>query len=227
MTYQNPCFTREDFLRQKESGRTKLIHSGRLFNADVYRLTYGDHTWIVKDFADRPFYVRWIARALLAHEVTVLKRLKGVPDLSRHVFRLDAAALASEFLPGTSLLSADPRRITPEFLRRLEALTRRMHRAGVVHLDLRSLTNVIIDAEGTPGIIDFQSALVTDHLPRRLVRTLRAIDLSGACKKWQKFQPEAMGPVRRRFFHKINRIRRWWVFKGYLGLKSKKRHRHS
>ena len=74
MMYQNPCFTREDFLRQKETGRTKLIHSGRLFNADVYRLTHGDHTWIVKDFADRPFYVRWIARALLAHEVTVLKR---------------------------------------------------------------------------------------------------------------------------------------------------------
>ncbi len=223
MTYQTPCFTREDFQREKEAGRTKLIHSGRLFNAEVYRLTYGGRTWTVKDFADRPFYVRWVARALLSHEVNVLTHLQGVPGLSRAAFRIDAAALASEFLPGTSLIDTDPRRITPAFLRQLETLTRRMHRAGIVHLDLRSLTNVIMDPEGNPGIIDFQSAVITDRLPRCITRTLRAVDLSGACKKWQKFQPEAMGPVRRRFFQKINRIRRWWVFKGYLGLKSKKR----
>lgn len=222
MTYQNPSFTREDFQREKEAGRTELIHSGRLFNADVYRLTYGDHTWVVKDFADRPFYVRLIARALLAHEVNVLTRLQGVPGLSRAVFRLDAAALASEFLPGISLFNTDPKRITPDFLRQLETLTRSMHWAGVVHLDLRSLTNVIMYPEGKPGIIDFQSAVVTDHLPRFIARTLRAIDLSGACKKWQQFQPDAMGAVRRDFFQKINLVRRWWVFKGYFGLKAKK-----
>ena len=91
-----------------------------------------------------------------------------------------------------------------------------------MHLDLRSLTNVIIDPEGNPGIIDVQSAVVTDHLARFIARTLRAIDLSGACKKWQQFQPGAMGSVRRDFFLRINRIRRWWVFKGYFGLKAKK-----
>ena len=152
----------------------------------------------------------------------MLTRLQSVPGLSRATFRLDAVALASEFLPGTSLFDTDPKRITPDFLRQLESLTRRMHRAGVVHLDLRSLTNVIMDPEGKPGIIDFQSAVVTGHLPRFIARTPRAINLSGACKKWQQFQPDAMGAVCRDFFQKINRIRRWWVFKGYFGLKAKK-----
>lgn len=167
--------------------------------------------------------MRGIARLLLAHEVTILQRLAGIPGFSGAAFRIDANALACEFLPGESLFDTDPRRITPDFLRELETVTRRMHRAGVVHLDLRSLTNVIITPEGHPGIIDFQSAIVTDHLPRGITRLLRAIDLSGACKKWRKFQPDAMGAARRQFLQSVNRIRRFWIFKGYLGLKGKKR----
>ena len=43
--------------------------------------------------------------------------------------------------------------------------------------------------------------------------------MSGALKKWLKYQPEAMGDERRQELERINRLRRFWIFRGYFGLK--------
>ena len=212
-------FTRAELAAQEEAGRARLLRNGRLFNARVYRVDLAGREWTVKDFADRPFYVRAVARLLLRHEVKVLNRLEGIPGMSPAAFRVDGAAMASVFLPGESLQNVERARITTEFLRELETLVRRMHLAGVVHLDISSMTNIIMDPAGRPGIIDFQSAVITDHVPRGFARWLEALDLRGVMKKWAAFQPEAMGRARRTLLEKMNRLRKLWVFKGYFGLK--------
>ncbi len=212
-------FARAELTAQEEAGRTRLLRNGRLFNARVYRVDLAGREWTVKDFADRPFYVRLVARLLLRHEVKVLNRLEGISGMSPAAFRVDSAAMATEFLPGESLQNVAPERITVEFLKELETLVRRMHWAGVVHLDISSMTNIIMDPEGRPGIIDFQSAVLTDHVPRCVARWLEALDLRGVMKKWAAYQPEAMGAARRALLEKMNRLRKFWVFKGYFGLK--------
>ena len=77
----------------------------------------------------------------------------------------------------------------------------------------------MVRSDGTPGLIDFQASLYTGWMPSFVRRFLEDIDMSGAFKKWLQFQPEAMGEERRGELERINRLRRFWIFRGYFGLK--------
>ena len=54
-----------------------------------------------------------------------------------------------------------------------------MHRRGIAHLDLRYRRNVLILEDGTPGVIDFQTCVWLDRLPRPVREWLKQVDLSG------------------------------------------------
>lgn len=208
-------FTRADLARAE----VKLQRNGRLFNARVTKVTLDGKTWTVKDFSDRPFFVRWVARFLLGRELKALNRLKGIDGFADEAFRMDGDSMAVSYIDGRILLSVPKEEITPAFLEQLEAVTRRMHDAGIVHLDIRSMSNVVMRPDGSPAIIDFQAALCTDAMPRWLKRVLEDLDMSGAYKKWLNYQPEAMGEARRKELERINGIRKFWVLRGYFGLK--------
>jgi len=204
----------------------KLLRNGHLFNAVVTLVTGPDgRLWTVKDFSSRPWYVRLIARLLLSHELSILKRLKGIDGVAEDAFRIDANSMAILFQEGDILANIDPKRMTPEYLTRLEELTRAIHRAGVVHLDMRSFSNILIRTDGTPGVIDFQAAQTTWWMPEFLRKRLEDIDMSGAYKKWERFQPAAMGEERKRELARINKLRDLWVVRGYFGAHVKKEKR--
>lgn len=207
-------FTRREF----EALPRELLRDGRSANACVWRVRAGGRSWTVKDFSHRSWCVRrFIAPVLIGRELATLARLRGVDGVAQTAFRLDHSAVAMEYIEGTAICDVDPKRITPDYLRRLEALIAAIHRRGVVHLDLRGGGNVIVRPDGTPALIDFQTALFTERLPARIVRMLEALDFSGAYKKWLRYQPEAMGPVRRAALKRINRLRRLWFLHGYPG----------
>lgn len=213
-------FTREDM----KSAPQKLLRDGRTANAVVMKIEAAGRTWTVKDFSSRPWFVRWfIAPVLLSRELAFLNRLEGVDGIADSAFRIDRYAIAVQFMPGESIGKRVKERITPDFLEKLEALVDAMHARGVVHLDLRGLGNVMIRPDDTPGIIDFQSSLFTDRMPRGLRKILEDFDFSGVLKKWAKYQPEAMGDARKAELERINKVRRFWVFRGYFGMKKKKR----
>lgn len=217
-------FTREDMLRAPQ----KLLRNGRTANAVVTKVEIDGRSWTVKDFAPRPWYVRWfIAPFLLRRELAFLNRLEGVDGIAEAAFRIDRQAIAVRFMPGKSLGRDVQDRITPAYLESLEALVREMHARGVVHLDLRGLGNVMVRPDGKPGIIDFQSSLFTDWLPRPLRKILEDFDLSGVLKKWKKYQPEQMGEARMAELDRINKLRRFWIFKGYFGLRKHKRRKRA
>lgn len=199
---------------------TKLLRDGRIANAVVTRVTIDGARWTVKDFAARPWYVRWtVAPVLLRHELSILKRLSGVDGIAARAFRIDRNAIAVEYMEGDSMGQVPRERITPEFLRAFEALLDAVHARGVVHLDARGTGNVMIRPDGTPGLIDFQASPTTGWMPGCLRRLLEDIDRSGALKKWAAYRPDAMGEERVRELERINRLRRFWVFRGYFGLK--------
>ncbi len=81
---------------------------------------------------------------------------------------------------------------------------------------------MLVRPDGTPGLIDFQAAMCTNHWPKGLRRILEAMDVSGALKRWKYFHPEAMGKERLERLEAINSVRRFWIFQGYFGIKRKK-----
>jgi tRNA A-37 threonylcarbamoyl transferase component Bud32 len=204
------------------SAERELLRDGRFANARVERLRIAGTDWIFKDFSSRGFIVRHtIGRFLLGRELRALRRLQGISGIPCDAFRVDAFAIAARFVPGRALARVEAAQVSTEYLVALEALLRQVHARGLVHLDTRGGGNLLMMPDGAPGIIDFQAALSTRRMPAALRRGLEAVDLSGVYKKWLQWQPETMGEARLASFERLNRWRRWWLLRGYFGLRKK------
>jgi hypothetical protein len=203
-----------------ETGGAHLLNAGRWANADVLRLERAGETWIVKDFRHCPWLVRatW-GRWMVARELHALTRLDGIVGIPSGARRIDRFAFTYRFIEGPTLRHADRRRVPVEYFLRLEELVRRMHAAGIAHLDLRNRRNALVTAEGLPAILDFQSAVRIESWPSFLRPLLRQVDLSGVYKHWASFHPGTMGAEREALLARHEAIRRFWIFRGYLGIK--------
>jgi hypothetical protein len=202
----------------------ELLRDGRFANARVERVRLDGHDWIFKDFSSRAFLVRHtIGRLLLGREVRALRRLDGIDGIPSRAFRVDAFAMAARFVPGRTLARVDDAQMSTAFLTALEALLQQVHARGLVHLDTRGGGNLLMRPDGTPGIIDFQAALSTRWMPAVLRRGFEGMDLSGVYKKWLRFQPDTLGAQRLARFEQLNQWRRFWVFRGYFGMRKKRR----
>ena len=102
-----------------------------------------------------------------------------------------------------------------DFFLKLEQVVQTIHARGIVHLDLRNGGNILVSPEHQPVLLDFQSNLDLDKVPRFLHRLLKNTDLSGVYKYWMKFDPESMDEDRKRFLKHMNKKRRLWPFQGY------------
>ena len=214
------AFARADLIRAERM----LLRDGRWANARVERVSIDGEEWTVKDFSSRSWWVRnTLGRLLLRRELRALQRLQGIAGTPGDAFRLDAHAIAARFVPGRSLAKIERTLITPDYLERLEGLLEAIHARGVVHLDTRGASNLLMLPDGTPGIIDFQASLSTTWMPSRLRRLLEDIDMSGVYKKWVAWQPQAMDSERRVRFERSNRWRRLWLPRGYFGFRKKRR----
>ena len=216
----NPIhFSREDF---KLSER-KLLRDGQWANARVDFVHINDQDWTVKDFSSRTWWVRnSIGRFLLRRELRVLKQLNGIVGISSAAFRIDAFALATQFLPGRILAQVQPAEVGADFFPHLEALVQAIHIRKIVHLDIRGPKNILVQPNGKPAIIDFQSSLSTRWMPNFLRRILEDIDLGGVYKRWNLWQPQTLDETRREVLERSNRFRRFWLLRGYPTFGSKK-----
>ena len=215
-------FTIEDL--KKNPPRT--LAKGRWANADLSLFDDGAAPWVIKDFSPCAAPVRHtVGVFMVRRELQALIRLQGIPGIAADPFRLSPFALAYRYIPGMTL--KESRRsgsITPDFFLQLEDIVRRMHERNLVHLDIRYMRNILITPEGTPAIIDFQSSLALDHIPRMFHGPLRAIDLSGVYKCWQAVCPGTMDAERSALFEAVQKKRSLWIFKGYpLGTRFSRR----
>ena len=212
---KNP-FTREEFDRSE----ARLLHGGRWGNADISLFRKGGETWVVKDFRHCPFGVRHTWGICMAgRELSALRRLSGIPGFPEDAFRLDRYAIAYRFVPGNEIGQGDPGLLTPGYFESLESLVERMHGRGIAHLDIRTGGNVLVTEQGTPLILDFQSHVHLAGLPGFLRRILVAVDLAGVYKHWSVRAPGSMGEEREGHLRRMNGWRRYWVLKGYLGVR--------
>ncbi len=214
-----------------ESNNRTLIHAGGLFNARVYKVAHQDGTFhIEKDFSASPWPVRnTVGRFLIWREAWILRYLEhktaivpgGVRILSPFCLREDFcrgktlhevrdAATPADLAPGETpdLSTALPH----IFFEMLACGVDDCHRAHFVHLDLHNSRNVMVDPDGHPVIIDWQSALPTFLVLPPLRHALERIDLAGVYKFWQLFRPRELTSKQTHFLEHSRFIRQHFWF---------------
>ena len=195
-----------------------VVHTGRFANAIVYRYKDAKFDLIIKDFQHSPWWVRkTIAPLFINQEYKGLTRLQDVDGVVDNFCRLSSIAIAYDFIEGTPLrqLALQQQHLPSDFFKEFERLVAKMHRRGVVHLDLRNLGNVICSKDGKPYIIDFQSAIRFARFPRWLQRFMRGADMSGVYKAWHKLAKDSLPQAKADYLHDFNHVRKRWIFKGY------------
>lgn len=194
----------------------RLLERGRRGKADLWLLDSYPVTMVIKDFAGKNLWYRLLGRLQIAREVRAYGKLGsmiGVPEL---IGRIDALALAVEKIDGVPLRYADsPHESGADKLAQLRAILDRIHAAGIVHWDLRSIDNVLLTRAGDICVLDFASAVWLPPgslLHRTLFPYFRKIDES-AYLKWKQIL--GAGPYSEREISLLRRHRFWrslWVF---------------
>lgn len=108
---------------------------------------------ILKDYGRTPgWFGRWLAPILIWREASALRRLQDVTGVPRLYRQIDRRALLMEYLPAEPWAKVKPADASYE---RLRELINAMHEHGVAHCDLRSPSNILVDAQGQPHVVDF------------------------------------------------------------------------
>ena len=195
-----------------------LMHRGRFANALVFRYRDGKRDWVIKDFSQRLWFIRFFyGRWQIGKEFRTMALLRGLSGTTAEVFRLGAYTVAYDFIGGESLADCGKkgRKLPAAFFERFEELVGEMHERGVAHLDLRNMGNVLAGADGAPHFIDFQSAMLLRWKPGFLKRLLRSVDVSAVYKAWSRHCETALPEEKRVFLEEFNRMRKFWVLRGY------------
>ncbi len=174
--------------------------------------------YVVKDFSVCCAFVRYVAAWLLLwRETRAFNRLQQIAGMPGPPIIRSRWTLRYPYVPGMTLREAINKnyKLEPEFFKELEALVKKMHKKGVVHLDLRNRRNVLVTEDNKPALIDFQTAVFTDHMPGFFRRFLFDVDLSGVYKHWHKGSPETMGWEQKDVVNRMASLRPLWILKGY------------
>lgn len=202
-------FTRQQ-LAHHEAG---VLRAGRWAKPAVlhYRLSSGG--WVVKDYAHCVWVMRWTSGLLsLRRELKALRRLAGIEGVPQDTFRVDKWALAYRMIDGVPVRKVHPGRLPSHFFNSAEALVCQMHGRQVVHLDMRNGGNLISRPDGSAGLIDFQTHIITDRLPRWLQNWFFRVDLSGVYKQWRKKSPQTLPEEKLEALDRIDGLRWLWPF---------------
>ncbi|MFW5908410.1 MAG: hypothetical protein ACOCR8_02120 [Desulfosalsimonas sp.] len=203
----------------------EVLSRGRWGNADLFRLVFDEKQYTIKDFSPCPPLVKktW-GRWMVRREYRAFLRLQGIKGIPAEPFLLDQYAVGYKFVPGKTLRAATADEIPVSFFPELEQIVCRMHERNIVHLDLRNRRNILIDEHGSPVLLDFQSCLDLNFIPRAFHGMLKDVDLSGVYKSWLNLRPELIDEERMARLRRLNRRRRLWVLKGYpMGTRTDRR----
>lgn len=158
---------------------------------EVALVVHGGARAVLKDYARTPgWFGRVVAPVLIWREASALRRLDGLIGIPRLYRQLDRRAVLIEYLPAEPWPQVRPQ---PAAYDRLEALVQAMHVRGVAHGDLRAPSNLLVDAAGTPYIVDFVARVCRGgawNLPWNwLFRQFVAADQSALVKLRVRFAP--------------------------------------
>jgi predicted Ser/Thr protein kinase len=119
-----------------------------------------------------------IARLAIRRERRAYERLRGVAGIPELLATVGSSGLLLQFVDAVPINEA--RLQNPgELESRFEQLLALMHRRGVSHGEIRQ-AHILVDGSGSPWLIDFGTATVTDPAkPSWLFRLQRRLDRYG------------------------------------------------
>lgn len=192
------------------------LSPGGAEKADVLRVDGPFGRCVVKDVSRRPLWARVWGRWQLRREERAYRRLAGVAGVPALLGRVDADALAFEWIDGGEL-ARDPARFREgrRRLAELTALVDALHARGVAHLDLRGRHNVLLRrGPGRVVLVDFAGSVALrpgSAAHRLLFPRLARVDRD-ALVKWKRLL--FAGPLTREEWARVARAarrHRWWL----------------
>ena len=167
--------------------------------------------FIRRDLTGVPWWARWLARALAAREARALRAVAGL-DWAPQLLRWSGGHLDRSYLAGDAMYQRPPRGDLGYFRAARRQLLQ-LRRRGVAHNDLAKEANWLVLADGSPGIVDFQLAIV--GRPRaRWMRLLAREDLRHLLKHKRTYCRDSLTPVERRVLARTSWFRDAWFATG-------------
>jgi predicted Ser/Thr protein kinase len=154
----------------------------------------GGEPVVVRDTRCAPWWTRWLARRLLLREARSLAALDGIDGVPMLLSR-KRDELRRSYMEGEPLHVARPGDVA--WFAAAARLLRQLHRAGVCHNDLAKEPNLLVRADGAPGIIDFQLAWYS-RKRSRLFRVAAYEDLRHLLKHKRSYRPDLLTERERR-----------------------------
>ena len=162
---------------------------------------------VVRSSSSARWWTRWLARRLLRREARALAALEGTAGIPA-LLSLQRDTLIRQYLAGKPLHQAQPSEAA--WFRDAARLLRRMHAAGVCHNDLAKEPNLLVCADGSPGIIDFQLAW-HDRSRSRLFRIAAYEDTRHLLKHKRTYRPDLLTTRERRILSNPSPLSRIWM----------------
>jgi RIO-like serine/threonine protein kinase len=143
----------------------RILIKGKSLKAEVFTTRVRGRRFVVKNFSKKGFFERHlIGRLIVAREAHAYRALAGIDGLPAHFKRLNPFALAIEYLDGRDLGAIRPGEIGPEIIIQFEAVVKKLHERGWVHLDLQRRSNILV-VEGNVFLVDLASAFNPGSVP--------------------------------------------------------------
>lgn len=195
---------------------SKLLRQGSDFEPDIQIYCVNGENIAVKDFARKDWMTRNLyGRFSMRREAKALKQLAGIAGVPQYRGRPDAFSVAMTYLPSSpvsTIIGAS--KDNAPFVRELEEIVAAMHQRGVLHLDLKHRTNIVVTKDGHPTVLDFTGSIrVNPHwFGGRLATWLLGAGDRMALRKWKRrLCPETLSPREMRRAQLERKLRRMWL----------------
>jgi hypothetical protein len=194
---------------ERDAIEVQVLKSDSFGRIALMRDARGD--FIRRDLRHVPAWLRLPAWWLARREARALHRVAGMDAVPRFL-SWDGRRLDRGYLDGAAMYQRPPRGDL-QYFRRARRLLQALHRRGVAHNDLAKEANWLVLADGRPGIIDFQLAVL--GAPRsRWMRLLAREDLRHLLKHKRTYCPDRITPVERRVLRRTSWLREAWFATG-------------
>lgn len=193
---------------------------GSNYKADLFLYETEDGPVLVKDYAAKTGIWRILGAIGTRHEARALRVLHNLDGVPRFLGRPDRYSVAMSLMPGRRARKSDPElRGNEAFVREFEVLVGEMHARGVVHLDLKHRSNLLVSDDGHPIVLDFESALCFNSersVGRAMVRMLGVFDRLAVANWKRRLCPRAFTESEMRAASWMHRLRKLWLPRRFM-----------
>jgi predicted Ser/Thr protein kinase len=203
-----PAPSRETLLCQPP---LRFREGRNISKADIFLWETPGVRLVIKDYHSRPFWIReTVGRVLIGRECRAYRLLQGISGIPRLAGRIDAYALAIEFVDGRDLSTFKRGEVPAAFFDRLREILRAIHAAGVAQGDLHH-RDVLVGPGSEPFLVDFSTAVFRTGtgagVRRRLFEAACQSDQRAALKLKRRHAPHSLSEAET---GELDRVPRWY-----------------